>query len=364
MPAGSADPPPHRLVEADYDALDGFPADDHLAFWDVFAGSVDALVDGMASLRNALTPSERTRQAMVAATAGQRPQTGAVAADRIRSVLRPYRIEAGGDGSGFLTGYYEPWVHGSLERTPQFTAPILPRPSGIDQSGPGAAERSGRGRREIEAEAEAGRHPAVVWLRDWVEVFLIQVQGSARVTLPGGRTLRLIYDGRNGRPYTSIGRILIESGEIAAAEMSLGRLKAWIRRNGQADGEPGRALMWRNDSYVFFRAEADDGGGPIGGQGLRLEPLRSIAVDRTLWPYGLAYWIEADLPWRSDRTEPFRRLMVGQDTGSAIVGPARADLFFGTGDAAGERAGAIRHPCRMWVLLPAGCDLPLDAADP
>ena len=340
------------LVEAEYGDLDGFLADDHLAFWDVFARS--AAAEGGASLRSAVAPSDQIRRAAAALTAQGRPPVGGAALDLIQSVLRPYRVDL--DGDGFLTGYFEPTLHGSIERTPEFMAPVLPRLRGFDHSGPGVADQPGRVRREIEVEAAAGQHPVVVWLRDWVEVFILQVQGCGRVVLPDGRTLRLVYDGRNGRPYTSIGRVLIETGEIAAAEMSLDRLKAWIRENGQAAGDIGRALMWRNESYVFFRAEAADNGGPIGGQGVRLESLRSIAIDRTLWPYGLAYWIEADLPWRSDRTEPFRRLMVGQDTGSAIVGAARADLFFGTGDAAGQRAGAIRHPCRMWVLLPAGSD--------
>jgi membrane-bound lytic murein transglycosylase A len=114
--------------------------------------------------------------------------------------------------------------------------------------------------------------------------------------------------------------------------------------------------MRRNRSFVFFRVEegfARDAG-PIGGAGVPLTPLRSIAVDRALWPYGLPFWIEGRLPWREDASEPFGRLMIAQDTGSAIVGPARADLFFGGGDAAGVRAGAIRHPADFTVLLPIG----------
>jgi membrane-bound lytic murein transglycosylase A len=135
--------------------------------------------------------------------------------------------------------------------------------------------------------------------------------------------------------------------------MSLDRLKGWIRANGQAPGEAGRALMQRNRSYVFFRsAPATIDEGPIGAQGLPLEALRSIAVDRTIWPYGLPFWIEADLPWRSAAPSAFRRLTVAQDTGSAILGPARADIFFGSGETAGTRAGSIRHPAGFTVLLP------------
>ena len=138
--------------------------------------------------------------------------------------------------------------------------------------------------------------------------------------------------------------------------MSLARLKAWLRANGLRPGDKGRAIMQRNASYVFFRLveDVDPALGPIGGAGIALTPLRSIAVDRTLWSYGLPFWIDAALPWESDELSPFRRLMVAHDTGSAIVGPARADIFFGAGEAAGARAGAIRHRGAFAVLAPLG----------
>jgi membrane-bound lytic murein transglycosylase A len=174
------------------------------------------------------------------------------------------------------------------------------------------------------------------------------------VTLPDGRKARLIYDGRNGKPYTSIGRSLIAAGEIGADEMSLARLKFWLRANGLEPGERGCDEMRRNRSYVFFRLEDDfdASAGPIGGAGAPLTPLTSLAVDRELWFYGLPFWIEAELPWRSETPEPFRRLMIAEDTGSAIVGPGRFDIFFGTGDAAGARAGAIRHSAAATALWP------------
>ncbi len=176
------------------------------------------------------------------------------------------------------------------------------------------------------------------------------------MVLPDGRQARLVYDGRNGRPYTSIGRELIRTGEIAENEMSLARLKHWLRGHGLRPGERARSLMQRNQSYIFFRLEErfDRSEGPIGGAGVPLTPLRSIAIDRTIWRYGLPFWIEAALPGPAGLVEPFRRLMVAADTGSAILGAARADIFFGTGDAAGARAGAIRHPGDFWVLLPIG----------
>jgi membrane-bound lytic murein transglycosylase A len=241
-------------------------------------------------------------------------------------------------GQGFVTGYYEPWVEGALAPSPEFTAPLLARPADLGARDPYPT------RAEIEAEM---RDP-VVWLRDAVETYLIQVQGSARVRLRDGTWRRLVYDGRNARPYTSIGRLLIEAGEIPEPEMSLARLKAWLR----ADPARGRALMRRNESFVFFRLAADVGEGPIGGAGRPLTPLRSLAVDRSFWSYALPFRVEAELPWRSEAPEPFARLMIAQDTGTAIVGPARADLYFGGGEEAGTRAGSIRHAAQMTVLWP------------
>jgi membrane-bound lytic murein transglycosylase A len=241
-------------------------------------------------------------------------------------------------GRGFLTGYYEPWVDGALEASAEFSAPLLARPPDLATPYP------------TRAEIEADMRDPVVWLRDAVETYLIQVQGSARVRLRDGSWRRLVYDGRNGRPYTSIGRRLIETGEIPEPEMSLARLKSWLR----ADPERGRALMRENESFVFFRLAPDTGEGPIGGAGRALTPLRSIAVDRSLWSYGLPFLIRADLPWRGERAEPFARLMIAEDTGTAIVGPARADLFFGGGEEAGARAGSIRHDADVTVLWPRG----------
>ncbi len=138
--------------------------------------------------------------------------------------------------------------------------------------------------------------------------------------------------------------------------MSLASLKAWLRAAGPGEGEAGLSLMRRNGSFVFFRLveDFDPALGPIAGAGVALTPLRSIAVDRSLWSYGLPFWIEAELPGADGAPGPFRRLMIAQDTGSAIVGPARADIFFGGGDKAGARAGAIRHPGEFTVLLPVG----------
>ncbi len=356
MPAPSDQPgPPCRLVETSFAALSGFDEDDHLETWRVFRRSAEAISEGRPVLRPAVQPSEALRR--FCRTAARQPDLRSAAQARgfFETHFTPHRVLAGAGSreEGFLTGFYEPEVEGSLSPSPGFKAPILPRPSDLGRIGPGNSEHPYLDRASMEALIGSDTVRPVVWLRDWVEVFFIQVQGCGRVRLPDGRILRLIYDGRNGQPYTSIGRRLMGSGGIAPQDMSLDRLKDWLRHAGQEIGQPGRALMQVNRSYIFFRAEPDaPAQGPIGGAGVPLSGLRSIAVDRTLWSYGLPFFVEAMLPWRDAEPRPFRRLTVAQDTGSAILGPARADLFIGTGVEAGRRAGDIRHAAAFTALLP------------
>ena len=209
-------------------------------------------------------------------------------------------------------------------------------------------------RRAIEEDSSKTPSCAIAYVRDRVELFLMQVQGSARLRLPDGRLVALTYDGRNGLPYTSVGRLLIERGLIAPQSMSLTALKRILRSMGQKSGDPGRLLMQENRSYVFFRMDGSSERrlGPIGGAGCPLTPFRSIAVDRSIWPYGLPFWIETGVPWRRGDEARLKRIMIAQDTGSAILGAARADLFYGCGDEAGALAGAVRHEADFTVLLP------------
>ena len=354
--------------------LAGFAGDDCRAAFQTFLRSARALCEGVPPTRAGIAPSQAylaiAREALSA-------DVGAAdsAQDFFERRFQPFRVAPdGARQAGFLTGYYEPRLRGSLTRSPEFSAPVLARPddlvtfaagqapSSFDvalsgaQRLPGGALRPYPERAKIEAAAMAGEGRPILWLSDPVELFMAQVQGSASVELSDGRIVRLAYDGRNGQPYTSIGRLLIESGEIAEAEMSLDRLKSWLRAHGQAPGEKARDLMQRNRSYVFFKLETafDPADGPTGGAGVALTPLRSIAVDRGVWAYGTPFWLDADLPWRGPESSAFRRLTIAQDTGSAILGAARADLYFGGGDEAGRRAGAIRHACDFTVLLPLG----------
>ena len=291
-----------------------------------------------------------------------------------RRIFGPLRIVKLGDTAGFLTGYYEPIVDGSRVRTAEFPVPMYRRPADLvmvgARRGEGFANRGtvvrkfGRRRTppyydrgEIEAGALGGRRLEICWVKDSIEAMFIQIQGSARIKLADGSMLRLNYEAHNGHPYTAVGRILIERGLVPREEMSMERIRQWMLDH------PGDApeLRKQNRSFVFFRtvnlADKDE---PIGAQGIPLTPGRSIAVDRILHVYGTPFWIDADLPVGERGNAKFRRLMVAQDTGSAIIGPARADLYFGAGDEAGRVAGRIRHPGRFVMLIPRDID-PVEA---
>jgi membrane-bound lytic murein transglycosylase A len=352
------------LEPVDFRSLSGWAEDDHLAALHAFEHSARALAAGQTCPRPAQSaPPELVANAHAALC-------GAAAAERdarrfFETRFRPFRIISE-NGGGFLTGYYEPCVPASTVETDEFRWPILARPADLVSfaldAAPAGFPKEISGAKHLgddslapysdRAAIDAERRAPIVWVRDAVEAFLIQVQGSAQLEFPDRRRARLAYDGRNGLPYTSIGKILIETGEIAESDMSLASLKAWLRR----DIDRGLAMMQRNRSFVFFKLvdDYDPKLGPLAGAGVPLTPLRSIAVDRTLWTYGLPFWIDAELPWVDETPRPFRRLVIAQDTGSAIVGAARADLFFGSGDAAGARAGAIRHRADFVVLLPQG----------
>lgn len=278
-----------------------------------------------------------------------------------------WRIRPAGAERGFMTGYFEPEFEGSPTRSEGFPTPLYGRPADLVTRMPGgdwsgldpslsAARRTGEGlepfpdRTAIEEGALAGQGLEILWLRDPVDRFVLQVQGSGRIRLPDGKVTRLVYAGRNGHPYTSLGRELSRREAIPPEQMTMDRLIARLK----ADAGFARELIRLNRSFVFF-ARRDDlpaESGPIGGAGLPLTPLRSIAVDRSLWPYGMPAWIAAEIPDGKGGRDPLARLMLAQDTGSAIVGPARIDLFVGSGAEAGHRAGLIRHAVDFIALWP------------
>lgn len=354
------------LVPTVFGAIGGWAADDHASAFQTFLTSCAARRAPPAEVGPASAPTLAAGLAHACAAAarlGTAAPSREVARLFFEANFRPYRVVPDKGGEGFFTGYYEPEVEGALAPGNGFDVPVYGRPSDLLMSGGGPTPNSGGAvRREgdalvpyfdraaIEDGALSGRGLEVAWLKDPIDLFFMQIQGSARVRLPDGRVLRLNYDGYNGHPYLPVGRLLIARGLVPREEMSMDRIRAFM----EADPEAGRALRRENRSYVFFKA-LDLGGeaGAMGAQGVPLTAGRSIAVDRKLHTYGAPVFVAADLPLSAaGNREPFRRLMIAQDTGSAIVGPARADLYFGTGPEAGAVAGRIRHPGSFTLLVP------------
>lgn len=356
-PARAADAP---LTPVPYAALDGWSADDHLAAFQAFLLSCRAIVDRLPPLRAALPPSQALqatcREALEAPV-----DDDAAARSFFEDRFTPVRA-----GRGILTGYYEPEVEGRTAPDDTYDTPLLARPDDLVDLADGAARPEGvpdaltaarktadghapyPTRAEIEDGALGARAEPLVWLTR-IDAFFVHVQGSTRVRLPDGRVVRIAYDGRNGRPFTPIGRLLVQRGEMAKDVASMQALRAWL---GARPAE-GRAIMRENASYIFFRIDEsltpDDG--PRGAQAVPLKAGRSLAVDRMRWSYGMPVWIEGRLPTTVGGAA-LKRLVIAQDTGSAILGQARGDYFAGSGDEAGKVAGGMREQTAFIVLLP------------
>jgi membrane-bound lytic murein transglycosylase A len=284
----------------------------------------------------------------------------------------PLQISRLGEDQGFVTGYYEPVLDGSRTRSDVFTVPVYRRASnlfvrGYKQSDVGLPNKGevfrkiGRrklvpyyDRAQIEDGAIAGRGLEICWLKSETDLLFAQIQGSARIHLEDGTTLRLNYDAHNVYPYTAVGRVLIERGIIPREQMSMQRIREWMDQNPDGANEVRR----QNRSYVFFRqVPLSDKDEAVGAQGVPLTPGRSIAVDKSLYVYGTPFFIEGELPIESAQSKtPFHRLMVAQDTGSAITGPARADIYYGAGPEAGRVSGRFRHNMRFVMLVPRSLD--------
>ncbi|WP_137700941.1 murein transglycosylase A [Marimonas lutisalis] len=251
--------------------------------------------------------------------------------------FRPVLIEDGREP--LFTGYFEPELNGDTAPSARYRYPIYSMPPEARTA------RQWLTRREIETgEVMSGRGLEIAWVDDPVELFFLQVQGSGRIRLPSGRYIRVGYGGSNGHDYRSIGVELVRRGIYKAHQVSAQVIKNWVRRNPL----DGLELLRHNPSYVFFRTvnQVPAELGPLGAMNRSITAMRSIAVDPAYTPLGAPVWIE------KGGKGPLRRLMVAQDTGSAIKGAQRADIFFGTGDQAGIRAGRLRDPGRMVVLLP------------
>ncbi len=320
------------MAAAGYSELSGWTADDLGPALAAFRRSCRVLARK--------PPGDALGRGGFAGTAGQWAAACAAAPDSPAGArayfeywFQPYRVVMDGDPEGVFTGYFEPEYAGSLSPSPRYRAPLYAPPKGA---------KTGPSRAEIEAGALAGQGLEWLWLADPIDAFFLHVQGSGRVRLDDGRVLRVGYAGNNGRDYVAIGRVLIERGAIPREEISMQSIRAWLA----AHPTEASAIMNANPRYIYFRAV--EGEGPIGAQGVALEPGRSLAVDPEFLPYGAPLWLESSDP----DGRPLRRLVIAQDTGVAIRGAVRGDLFWGAGAEAAAMAGRMNARGGHAILLP------------
>lgn len=365
------------LSRASFERLPGWPGSGLARALAAFGAScADGTADGGGDLGPLAAPSLAgvcARSKSVAAG------DDAAARAFFEASFEPWHIANRGEPEGLLTGYYEPELAGDRRRRGPFRHPIYldPKDRQVVDLGEFKKELAGRkivglvrggrfrpywDRSEIERGALAGRGLEMLWVDDPVALFFLQIQGSGRVRLPDGSIVRVGYAAQNGHDYTPIGRVLIERGELAREEVSLQTIRAWLRSNPSEAEE----LMNANRSYVFFRVLP--GESPVGAEGVELTAGHSIAVDPRFVPYGLPVWIESTLPAAPEigraREAPIARLTIAQDTGGAIRGPVRADLFLGPGAEAEATAGRMKQPLGAWLLWPRGAPPPPATSPP
>lgn len=350
--------------------LPGWENDDHLAAWKAFLASCKPVLS--VGVRPPKPDSAGSPQALldvcthaIAMAKSKAVRTRREARQFFEANFQPHRI-AGGDSQGLLTGYYEPLLKGSRTPTAVYKVPIYRRPPDlvnvVAESERGAKSgsfthqrKTAKGlepyltRAEIEDGGLVGHGLEILYLKDQVDVFFMQVQGSGRIQLPDGEKVRVTYDGKNGYPYTSIGKVLIADGQLTAEEMSLKSLKGWLK----ADKDRAKPVMSKNKSYVFFKElSGRDAKAPMGVMNIPLQTGRSLAVDTTYYAIGTPIYVDAPRITHAAKSGVFRRLMVAHDVGSAIKGTERGDIYFGSGSAAGRLAGVTKQPGHLYALLP------------
>ena len=370
-------PEPDRLVlrAVSFQDLPGWEADDHGAALRALQRSCAALEERADDEPLDIAPlGGRVGEwrGICAATAGL--YGAAPAREFFEAHFAPYQARNGAAAEGLFTGYFEPELRGAMQTGGRYGVPIYGRPHDLVTvdlglfrpalAGERVAGRIAKGalepyatRAEIDDGALAAQGLELVWVDDPVDAFFLHIQGSGRIAFEDGTTRRLAYAATNGHSYFSIGRKLVALGALSREDVSMQTIRDWLAANPERASE----VMHENASYIFFRwledEQADDG--PVGAQKVTLTAGRSLAVDRRFVPMTVPIWLEGAAPdpdpAREDR--PLRRLMVAQDTGGAIRGPVRGDVFWGTGAEAGAVAGRMKHAGRYWLLLPHGLDV-------
>ena len=370
VPLARPEPPPDRLVlePVSYDALPGWADDD-------VAAALPALRRSCLRMRF-LDPDQEVRPVEQGGTIADwmpfcvdllEAKDGAALRAVLQEHLVPFAVRNNRREEGLFTGYYEPTLQGSRRRTARYRYPLYLRPRDIVSVDLGKFREEFDGRRvagrlvgdelrpyhdraAIDDGALARKGLELVWVDDAVDSFFLHIQGSGRVELAGGEVMRVGYAGQNGHPYYAIGRELVIRDGVDPKDVSMQSIRAWLADHPEQADE----VMQLNPSYVFFREVRGDG--PLGSQGVPLEPGRSLAVDRGYHPMGAPVWLDATAPDADDAEAQegmsLQRLMVAQDTGGAIRGPVRGDVFWGGGERGAEIAGRMKNRGRMWVMLP------------
>jgi peptidoglycan lytic transglycosylase A len=362
VPLASQEPPAPVFRQVTWDALPGWREDNIAEAWSAFAAGCSALAT-----------RDVWRDVCAASSRLVNPSPEAVRLF-FESNFVPYQVSSQSSGEeGLITGYYEPLLRGSRKQTPRYRYPVYGVPEDLvvvdlGELYPELKNMRLRGRIEgrrlvpyyDRARIEGGEAPLrgkeIVWVDDAVELFFLHVQGSGRILLDTGETLRVGYADQNGYPYRSIGRVLIDRGELSPEQVSMQSIQAWARRNPTKAVE----LLNSNASYVFFRELPASVAGPPGSLGVPLTARRSVAIDPRYVPLGAPVFIAATWP---NSPKPLNRLVLAQDTGGAIRGPVRADFFWGYGEAAAREAGRMKQRLRMWMLWPRNQPLPAVTSD-
>lgn len=360
-PSGEAPPPPAAfsrvLTPADWRDLPGWQQDRHAAAWPAFVQSCRGL------LRRAHAAHWRALCSDIDQVDGK---SDAAVRQFFESRLRPYAVSTADTTAveGMVTGYYEPLLQGSRTPSRRFAYPVHGVPDNMltIELGDLFPELKGKrvrgrvdgnrvlpywSRGEILGQGERLPARVLAWVDDPIELFFLQIQGSGRIRLPDGTTMRVNYADQNGHPYRSIGRLLVERGDLKLEEASMQGIQAWARANPARLDE----LLNSNPSYVFFREMPASDDGPIGALGVPLTAERSIAIDPRSIPLGVPVFLATTRP---NSTQALNRLVMAQDTGGAIRGAVRVDFFWGFGHEAGALAGRMKQNGRVWVLLPDG----------
>ncbi|MGZ9115281.1 MAG: MltA domain-containing protein [Brevundimonas sp.] len=315
-------------------ALPGWGDEDHLAAFEAYAV-------GCAASREAAARVQCARAMQIKQTS--KPVTPTAARAFFESGFTVVPAETADGRPGLLTSYFAPEYSARTSRTAEFDAPVLARPAGWTRG------QTLPSRTQIEADPQAASGgPPLAWMRA-EDLFFMQIQGSGYLTLEDGSRVRAAYAADNGQPFTGIARPMAERGLLPPNGTSGDAIRAWLAAHR---GPEAREVMALNPRYIFFKLDPDDGGDPAGAAGIPLAARRAIAVDPASWRYGDLVWISADGGNLTGARGSYQGLVVALDTGSAIRGPVRADLYMGRGEAAGAEAGAVRHPLRMWRLVP------------